>query len=219
MIRSIGAIEQLRSIVRRFTDTPSAVPGGCPLMNTAIDADDGNPVLRDLVRKAFADWRNRLAAVVQEGIDSGEIKAKIAPRRVANTIIATLEGALMLSRLEKNHLALRDPAPSTCFWRNSKQARQATHNRNEISQPGKRLKGCFAQAGTCLLCMNAAPRGMGTTRMPLRGRSVILGWGTMVCPGTSASRQRRAMVASASTASIHAKDSPIHCLPPPPKGK
>ncbi len=107
-----GAIGQLRSAVRRFVEAPSSLPGGCPLMNTAIDADDGNVVLRNLARKAFADWRERLMGMVREGIRRGEIRNGTEPRAIANTIIATLEGALMLSRLEKSPEALEDARTS-----------------------------------------------------------------------------------------------------------
>jgi TetR/AcrR family transcriptional repressor of nem operon len=106
--RSRGAVAHLRSLVRRFVETPAAVPGGCPLMNTAIDADDGNPVLRSLVREGLADWRKRLSELVELGIRNREISPKTQPRRVANTIIATLEGALMISRLEGTKTALQD---------------------------------------------------------------------------------------------------------------
>ena len=110
--RSHGAIAQLRSIVQRFVDAPSSIKGGCPLMNTAIDADDGNAVLRGLARKAFADWSERISAVVREGLASGEIRKKTDPRRIANTMIATLEGALMLSRMEGTKLPLEDAQAS-----------------------------------------------------------------------------------------------------------
>jgi TetR/AcrR family transcriptional regulator, transcriptional repressor for nem operon len=103
-----GAMERLRYFIRRFVEEPSAIPGGCPLMNTAVDADDGNPVLRRLAREAIADWKARLCKVVQEGIRSGEIRKEIEPRRIATTIIAMLEGALMISRLEDTRTALRD---------------------------------------------------------------------------------------------------------------
>jgi TetR/AcrR family transcriptional repressor of nem operon len=110
--KSHGAVEQLRSIVQRFVESPSATPGGCPLMNTAIDADDGNPTLRRLARDAFANWRDRICTVVREGQKSGDIKRSAEPRRIANTMIATLEGALMLSRLEKSALPLEDARAS-----------------------------------------------------------------------------------------------------------
>jgi AcrR family transcriptional regulator len=110
--RSHGVIAQLLSIVQRFVDAPSSIKGGCPLMNTAIDADDGNAVLRGMARKGFADWRERIGAVVREGLESGEIRRKTDPRRIANTMIATLEGALMLSRMEGTKLPLEDAQAS-----------------------------------------------------------------------------------------------------------
>ncbi len=101
-------LEQLRYLIRRFVEEPSFMPGGCPLMNTAIDADDGNAVLRKLALDAIEDWKTRLTAIVLEGIRRREIRRAIDPVRIANTIIATLEGALMISRLEGSRTALRD---------------------------------------------------------------------------------------------------------------
>jgi AcrR family transcriptional regulator len=103
-----GSVEKLREMVRRFVETPSAVVGGCPLMNTAIDADDGNPVLRELALQGIREWRERLAVIVREGVRRGEIKRGTQAKRVANTMIATLEGALMISRLEGSREALKD---------------------------------------------------------------------------------------------------------------
>ena len=103
-----GAVEKLKYSVRRFAETPGIFPGGCPLMNTAIDADDGNPVLRSLVCAAMKEWKARLASIVEDGIAGGEIRGEVQPRRVANMIIATLEGALMISRLEGNRTAVQD---------------------------------------------------------------------------------------------------------------
>jgi hypothetical protein len=77
-------------------------------MNTAIDADDGNPVLRELARQGIEDWKRRLAEIAREGIAAGEIRAGTEPRRIANAMIATLEGALMISRLERSKQALVD---------------------------------------------------------------------------------------------------------------
>lgn len=103
-----NAIDKLKKVVELFVETPSAIPGGCPLMNTAIDADDGNETLRDLARKGIQDWRGRLSRIVETGIKAGEIHSTTEPRQIANTLIATLEGALMISRLENSRRALRD---------------------------------------------------------------------------------------------------------------
>jgi AcrR family transcriptional regulator len=103
-----GAVEHLRLHIRHFVETPSTTPGGCPLMNTAIDADDGNAVLRGLAHEGVQAWKKRLSGIVKRGIERGEIRDDVAPRMIANTIIAALEGALMISRLEGTRTALKD---------------------------------------------------------------------------------------------------------------
>lgn len=104
------AVDRLQAIVRRFVEEPSPIAGGCPLLNTAVDADDGNLALRRLVRKAFADWRMRLAALVTQGMEAREIRNDADPARVADTIVAALEGGLVLSRLDGHREALRNAA-------------------------------------------------------------------------------------------------------------
>jgi AcrR family transcriptional regulator len=103
-----GAVEKLRFLVRQFARTPGPIPGGCPLMNTAIDADDGNRVLRSLAHAGVKDWKKRLCAIVKKGIEAGEIRSDVEPRQIANAMIAALEGGLMISRLEGNRTALCD---------------------------------------------------------------------------------------------------------------
>jgi TetR/AcrR family transcriptional regulator, transcriptional repressor for nem operon len=105
-----GSVEKLRYFVRRFVETPGPVPGGCPLMNTAIEADDGNAVLRGLVHAGIKDWKKKLCGIVEKGIEAGEIRNGVEPRQIANSMIAALEGALMISRMEGNRTAVRDAA-------------------------------------------------------------------------------------------------------------
>ena len=102
------SVPKLRYVVARFVEAPSTMPGGCPLMNTAIDADDGNPVLRKLAKAGLNDWKKRISTLVKQGIQAREIRKEVEPRRIANTIIATLEGALMISRMEGTKEALSD---------------------------------------------------------------------------------------------------------------
>lgn len=103
-----GAMDKLRYVIKRFVDTPGIIPGGCPLMNTAIDADNGNEALRKLAQEGFRGWKARLCGMVKEGIRRGEIRKEVEPRRIANAIVGMLEGALMMSRMEGNGTALHD---------------------------------------------------------------------------------------------------------------
>lgn len=103
-----GSTEKLRLFIDRFVEMQSMIPGGCPVMNTAIEADDGSPALRKLVQQAVRQWKESIASIVRTGIEQGEIRSETEPRRIANVIIATLEGALMISRLEGNRNAMHD---------------------------------------------------------------------------------------------------------------
>jgi TetR/AcrR family transcriptional regulator, transcriptional repressor for nem operon len=103
-----GAVAKLRFFVARFVETPTTMRGGCPLMNAAVDSDDGNPVLRKLVEGAFRTWKSRIRRIVNEGHKMREINATVSADSVANTMIAMLEGALLLSRVERKKSALLD---------------------------------------------------------------------------------------------------------------
>ena len=85
----------------------SGLPGGCPLLNTAVDSDNGNPILRDKVRKALRGWQAMIGEVLEDGVATGVICAGIDRSAVANHIIGSLEGAMLVNRIERNDTALR----------------------------------------------------------------------------------------------------------------
>jgi TetR/AcrR family transcriptional repressor of nem operon len=108
--RNLAAIpnhaDRLKQHITNFV-TRTGLPGGCPLLNTAVDSDNGNPVLRDRVRKALRDWKTMLSQILEEGIQAGTIRAGIDPCATANRIVGGLEGAMLISRIERNDQALR----------------------------------------------------------------------------------------------------------------
>jgi len=73
--------------------------GGCPILNTAIDADDTHPELKARALKAVSGWKNRIMELVEAGIASKEINTDHNPEQIALTIIAMIEGGIMISRL------------------------------------------------------------------------------------------------------------------------
>ena len=101
-----NSVDKLKKFIANFIDRRPSVPGGCPLLNTAIDADDGNPVLRERARKGLHEWRDRLSSIVDSGIKRGEIRRGVNAKEVATLIISSLEGALVIGRLERNRVAL-----------------------------------------------------------------------------------------------------------------
>lgn len=97
---------KLHGMIDGFAAKPSAVPGGCALMNTAIDSDDGNPVLRAHAQEALREWLSYIEDLVCQALRKGEIDAGASPSSVASIIIATLEGSLMMSRLTNDRTAM-----------------------------------------------------------------------------------------------------------------
>jgi TetR/AcrR family transcriptional repressor of nem operon len=102
-----NTVDKLRLHIDNYVNTPS-FPGGCPLLNFAVDADDGNLALRTSVRKALKGWEDLLAGIVEEGQAAGEIRPEIDSHSVANLVISILEGATAIARINKRSAALDD---------------------------------------------------------------------------------------------------------------
>jgi TetR/AcrR family transcriptional regulator, transcriptional repressor for nem operon len=106
---SANSVDRLKKMIGNFVELrPGLVPGGCPLMNTAIESDDGNPILRARAKKALQSWTSRLSKIIREGIADHQINSTIHPQKLSQLIIATLEGALLISRLQKDRQPLHD---------------------------------------------------------------------------------------------------------------
>lgn len=102
-----NSIDRLKRFISNFVKRRSPIPGGCPLLNTAIEADDGSPLMRERARSALRQWQSQLSAITTGGIKKGEIRKGMLPKKLADLIVSSLEGALMISRLERNDEALR----------------------------------------------------------------------------------------------------------------
>jgi TetR/AcrR family transcriptional repressor of nem operon len=73
--------------------------GGCPVLNTAIEADDTHPELKKKAADAIIYWKEKVVRLIQKGIANNEFAANTDPEQVALTIIATIEGAVMITKL------------------------------------------------------------------------------------------------------------------------
>jgi len=76
--------------------------GGCPILNTAIESDDTHPKLKHYAKKAFIEWKDVIVNILNKGLETGEFKAAVNAEQIAITILATLEGAIMIRKLTDN---------------------------------------------------------------------------------------------------------------------
>lgn len=72
--------------------------GGCPILNTAIEADDTHPALKAKVADAIRIWKDKIAGLIESGIQAGEFKPGVNTEQFALTMIASIEGAIMITK-------------------------------------------------------------------------------------------------------------------------
>ncbi|KAA9378300.1 TetR/AcrR family transcriptional regulator [Microbispora cellulosiformans] len=89
------AAERVSAYLRRERE----VLRGCPIGRLTQDPEVmADPALRRPVEETFAWLRDRLAAVLAEGRDRGEIGAGLDPAAVASAVVAVLQGGYVLAR-------------------------------------------------------------------------------------------------------------------------
>jgi len=91
----------LLSFYSKYVFNPP-IAGGCPLLNTAIEADDHHTSMRRVVVKELLQAVNFIRDVIQAGIDEKEFRADVDATEVAYTVFCSVEGALMFSRVERS---------------------------------------------------------------------------------------------------------------------
>jgi AcrR family transcriptional regulator len=94
-------LERIRQYLIVFATIATDPPlvGGCPVLNTAIESDDAIPQLKARAQGAMNQWYEFLQISFQKAVDRGEVYANTSPTRMASFFIASLEGAIMLSKL------------------------------------------------------------------------------------------------------------------------
>lgn len=96
-----NAVERLLAyprVYRNFLKIPF-LQSGCPILNTATEADDTHPVLRERAAHALAFWKKSLENQIKRGIERDEIKAGTNPAVIAVVLMSLIEGAIMQAKV------------------------------------------------------------------------------------------------------------------------
>jgi TetR/AcrR family transcriptional repressor of nem operon len=96
-----GLMERLNAVIEVFENlmNENPFPGGCPIINAALEADDSYPTLLEHSRTAMDRLREIVTRIIQEGIQEEELVQEINSRELGDFWISSLEGALALSML------------------------------------------------------------------------------------------------------------------------
>jgi AcrR family transcriptional regulator len=96
------ALDRLKAYLLR----QRGVLRGCPVGRMAGDADVlDSDVLHQVVTATFDKLRERIVAVIRDGVNSGELSRSSSPDDLADTVLAVVQGGYVLAR------AAGDPAP------------------------------------------------------------------------------------------------------------
>jgi AcrR family transcriptional regulator len=95
------APEKLLTILqyyRNYTIAPT-IEGGCPLLNTAVDADDAYPFLKKKAREAFQEMLGVLQKIFEKGIREKAFHRKLDAKKEAELFYAQIEGGIMMAKV------------------------------------------------------------------------------------------------------------------------
>jgi TetR/AcrR family transcriptional regulator, transcriptional repressor for nem operon len=111
-----GVVRRVTALARGMVDVIErpVVPGGCPLLNTTIESDDGRGAVHSALRKrtraamgGLVDYTRR---IIESGIDAGELSRSVNATMEAEALVGAMEGALMLSKLYDDPRYVRQAA-------------------------------------------------------------------------------------------------------------
>jgi TetR/AcrR family transcriptional repressor of nem operon len=79
------------------------IEGGCPLLNTSVEADDGYVFLRGEALDAHSRFIDLIRGILLNGIAHGEYQSDLDAEAIASFVVSSLEGGVMSSRLTRDN--------------------------------------------------------------------------------------------------------------------
>jgi len=96
--------EQLLQLLHNLKTTffaPTLV-GGCPILNTAIEADDTDKDFRVLASEGLDELVGIVEKILEKGKTEGDFKHSIDPTQEALYLMTTVEGLIMVAKLKRS---------------------------------------------------------------------------------------------------------------------
>ena len=76
--------------------------GGCLFGNTALETSDTVPIFAGLVQEVFTAWIGKLEQKIASAQVDEQIRTDVSAGELAEMVVATIEGGIMQSRLQKS---------------------------------------------------------------------------------------------------------------------
>jgi TetR/AcrR family transcriptional repressor of nem operon len=85
----------------------SPIPGGCPLINNAVEADDQHAFMKKAVTAEIKRTIDGIIVLLSKGKKEGEFKNSINEKEIANLFFCSIEGAIIVSRVSSSDSAMK----------------------------------------------------------------------------------------------------------------
>ena len=95
------AMGKLLSIINFYHDYTinDDFSGGCPIQNTAVDADDHIPFLKVKAAAALNEMLGSLEHIILKGVEKGEFRKDLDAQSEALQFFSMIEGGIMMSKV------------------------------------------------------------------------------------------------------------------------
>lgn len=98
---SLDKIYALTNFYRNY-DVFTADLGGCPILNTGVDAQYNNRSLAAASCEAIKEIEGKIALVLENGINNNELKLPVTPLQFAKQLFTMVQGAIAMSTITRD---------------------------------------------------------------------------------------------------------------------
>jgi TetR/AcrR family transcriptional repressor of nem operon len=103
---SFEALEEWRDEIVESIESQHCV-GGCPLGSLVGGLAESDPIARAALASSFAEWERLLRVGIETMRDHGELRADIDAQSIAVSLLASVQGGLLLSQTRRDSLSVR----------------------------------------------------------------------------------------------------------------
>ena len=94
--------ELLAEMLRRTEELDDGFVAGCRFGNFAAELSTRDDVIRDRIAEVFDQMVSIVASSVQRDVDRGSMPADVDARRVADDVVALMEGRMLLAKTRRD---------------------------------------------------------------------------------------------------------------------
>ncbi len=76
--------------------------GGCPILNTGVDAQNNNRLLAAANRETIKEIEGKIALVLENGVNGNELKLPVTPLQFAKQLFTIIQGAVAMSTMTRD---------------------------------------------------------------------------------------------------------------------